>query len=75
MLALGFFLPVPLIYIVIGKVKFGLLCLTLCDPTDSTVHEILEARILEWVALSFSRGSSPGSNPALSHCRQIVTGR
>ena len=38
--------------------KFGQLCLTLCDPTDSTAHEILEARILEWVALSFSRGSS-----------------
>ena len=39
------------------------LCLTLCDPTDcslpgSTVHGILQARILEWVAISFSRGSS-----------------
>ena len=37
--------------------------LTLCDPTDyslpdSSVHEISQARILEWVALSFSRGSS-----------------
>ena len=38
-------------------------CLTLCDPTDcsppgSSVHGILQARILEWVAISFSRGSS-----------------
>ena len=39
------------------------LCLTLCDPMDcslpgSSVHGILQARILEWVALSFSRGAS-----------------
>ena len=38
-------------------------CPTLCDPTDcsppgSSVHEILQARILEWVAISSSRGSS-----------------
>ena len=30
----------------------------LCDPMDYTVHEILQARILEWVAFPFSRGSS-----------------
>ena len=34
------------------------LCLTLCDPMDYIVHEILQARILEWVAVLFSRGSS-----------------
>ena len=39
------------------------LCLTLCDPMDyslpgSSLHGILQARILEWVAISFSRGSS-----------------
>ena len=38
-------------------------CLTLCDPMDyslpgSSVHEILQARILEWVVISFPRGSS-----------------
>ena len=38
-------------------------CPTLCDPVDcsppgSTVHGIFQARILEWVAISFSRGSS-----------------
>ena len=39
------------------------LCLTLCDPIDgsppgSPVPGILQARTLEWVAISFSRGSS-----------------
>ena len=33
-------------------------CPTLCDPMDYTVHGILLARILEWVAFPFSRGSS-----------------
>jgi len=38
-------------------------CLTLCDPMNCSlpgpsVHGILQARILEWVAISFSRGSS-----------------
>ena len=40
------------------KVKVAQLCPTLCYPTDYTVHGILQARILEWVAFSFSRGSS-----------------
>ena len=40
------------------KMKVAQLCLTLCNPMDSTVHEILQSRILEWVAFSFSRGSS-----------------
>ena len=31
---------------------------TLCDPMDYTVHGILQARIVEWVAVPFSRGSS-----------------
>ena len=38
-------------------------CLTLCDPMDcsppgSSVHGILQARILVWVAILFSKGSS-----------------
>ena len=33
-------------------------CSTLCDPMDCTVHRILQARILEWVAFPFPRGSS-----------------
>ena len=51
------------------------LCLTLCDPMDcslpgSSVHGILQARILEWVAMSFSRDlSDPGIKPR-SHALQ-----
>ena len=40
------------------KVKVTQSCLTLCDPMDYTIHGILQARILEWVAITFSRGSS-----------------
>ena len=40
------------------KVKVAQWCPTLCDPMDYTVHGILQARILEWVAFPFSRGSS-----------------
>ena len=49
-------------------------CLTLCDPMDcgplgSSVHEILQARILEWVVISSSREIFPtqGLNPCLLH--------
>ena len=49
----------------IMKVKLNIIqsCLILCDPMDcnlpdSSVHEILQARILEWVAVPFSRGAS-----------------
>ena len=44
------------------KVKITQLCLTLCDPMDYTVHGILQARILEWVAFLFSSGSSQTRN-------------
>ena len=42
-------------------------CPTLCNPMDcnppgSSVHGIFQARILEWVAISSSRGSSPPRN-------------
>ena len=45
------------------KVSVAQLYLTLCDPMNcsqpgSSVHGILQARILEWVAIPFSRGSS-----------------
>ena len=41
-----------------GEVKVAQSCPTLCDPMDYTVHEILQARTLEWVVFPFSRGSS-----------------
>ena len=45
----------------------------LCDPMDcslpgSSLHGILQARVLEWVAISFSRGSSrPRDQTQVSH--------
>ena len=54
------------------KVKIAQSYLTLCDPMDFTVHGILQARILEWVA--FLQGIFPiqGLNPGLAHCQQIL---
>ena len=40
------------------KVKVSQSCPTLRDPMDYTAHGIPQARILEWVAFTFSRGSS-----------------
>ena len=54
-------------------------CPTLCDPMDhslpgSSVHGIFQARVLEWVAISFSRVIFPtqGSNLGLLHLRQTL---
>ena len=49
--------------LLIWKVKVAQSCPTFCNPMDynppgSSVHEILQEIILEWVAISFSRGSS-----------------
>ena len=44
------------------KVKVAQSCLTLCNRMDYTVRGILQARILEWVAYPFSRGSSRPRN-------------
>ena len=44
------------------KVKVAQLCLTLYDPMDYIVHGVLQARILEWVAFPFTRGSSQPRN-------------
>ena len=56
------------------KVKVDQSCPTIWDPMDYTVHEILQARILEWVAFPFSRGIFPaqGPNPGLPNYRQIL---
>ena len=49
-------------------VKVTQSCLTLCNPMDYTVHGILQARILEWVAIPFSRESSqPRDQTQISH--------
>ena len=48
-------------------------CLTLCDPTDCSppgfsVHGILQPRILEWIAIPFSRGTSQPRDWSLVSC-------
>ena len=55
-----------------SEVKITQSCPTLCHPMDYIVHGILQARILEWVAVPFSRGSSQLRNQTqVSH----TTGR
>ena len=60
----NYFAKIRLFFSKICKVsEVAQLCLTLCYPMDcilpgSSVHEIFHARVLEWVAISFSRGSS-----------------
>ena len=50
-----------------SEVKVTQLYPTLCDPMDCTVHGILQARVLEWVAVPFSRESSqPGDRIQVS---------
>ena len=62
------------------RVKSRQLCLPLCDPIDyslpgSSVHEILQARILEWVAKPSSRGSSWPGNWTHISCISWTAGR
>ena len=50
------------------KVKVAQSCTTLCDPMGYTVHGILQATVLEWVAFPSSRGSSqPRDQTQVSH--------
>ena len=50
------------------KAKVAQSCPTLCDPIDYTVHGILQARILEWVVVPFSRGSSQPGDQTQAPC-------
>ena len=55
------------------RIEVTQLCPTLCDPMDcslpgSSVHGIFQAIVLEWIAISFSRGSSqPRDRTQVSH--------
>jgi len=56
------------------------LCLTVCDPKDcshpgSSVHGIFQGRILEWVAISSSRGSSQPRDQIPISCVSCIAGR
>ena len=50
------------------KVKVTRLCSTLCYSMDYTVHGILQARRLEWVAVPFTRGSSQSRDQIQVSC-------
>ena len=53
------------------KVLIDQLCLTLCNPMNQpgcSVHGILQTRILEWVAIPFSRGSSRPKDQTCVSC-------
>ena len=60
------------------KVSVSQSCQILCNSMDcnwpgSSVHRILQARILEWVAIVFSKGSSPPRDvPGSPDCRQFL---
>ena len=61
------------------KVLVAYSCLTLCDPVvcglpGSSVQGILQARILEWLVIPFSRGLSQPRDQiqVLLHCRQFL---
>ena len=45
-------------YVHITEMKVTKSCPTVCNPMDYTVYGIFQARLLEWVAVPFSRGSS-----------------
>ena len=62
------------------KVLVAQFCPTLCNPMDfsspgSSVHGIVQARILEWVAIIFSRGSSQPRNPTIYGLLQLLRAR
>ena len=67
-------------YLITGKTMCVLvteLCPTLCDPMNCSLpgfsfHGILQVRILEWIAIPFSRGSSRPRDGTLVSC---ITGR
>ena len=46
-----------------------------CSPPDSSVYELFQARILKWVAISFSRGSSQPKDRTWVSCVSCIAGR
>ena len=55
------------LFFIMSEVKVAQSCLILCDPMDYTVHGIIQARILEWATIPFSRNlPNPGIKPRSS---------
>ena len=74
---LSFVLPVFFFFWHDVKVLVVQSCPTLCNPMEcsprgSSVHGMRQARILEWVAIPFSKGSSRLRDVVLPHGRQIL---
>ena len=68
-----------MLYIIKVKVLVAQSCLTLCEPLDcsppgSSVHGILQTRILEWVAMPSSRGSSWPRDQTLISSPELAVG-
>ena len=66
------------IFLELGN-KHACVLLSLCDPMDcsppgSPVHGILQARILEWAAISYSRGSPQLRDPVCISCIALQVG-
>ena len=51
-------IKISCVYSMSGALKIAQLGLTLCDPIDYIIHGILQVRILKWLAIPFSEGSS-----------------
>ena len=67
---------IPLVWVCM----YAQLCPTLCSPMDCSlpgfpVHGIFQARVLEWVTLSSSRGSSPPRDQTCISCMSCIAGR
>ena len=74
-----FILDINVAILLSYKVKWSCSVMSaLCNPMDcslsgSSIHGIFQARVVEWVAISFSRDiSTQGLNPGLLHCRQML---
>ena len=75
----GYYLVIKRNEIVSMKVKVAQSCLTLCDPMNcslpsSSVHGIIQARILEWVCHFLLQRifPTPRDRTRVSHCRQML---
>ena len=69
-----------LLRMVHGEAKATRSCPTLCSLMDcslpgSSVHSVFQARILEWVTIPFSRGSSQPRDQTCFSCTSCIAGR
>ena len=69
-----------IIRVMMVHAKLFQLCLTLCNPMDSgppgsSAHGILQVRILEWLAMPSSRGSSLPRDQTRISCGSCIAGR